>query len=309
MDTEPRHIDEVLAELAKGDEVASSTLAELTCLSREELEPFKQVWDGISPENRQHIVGRLVEIAEDNVELNFDAVFKHSLRDPTPEVRRQAIEGLWENEEPSMIGPLLDLLANDSDEMVRAAAALALRKFTMMAELGKLRQQYLRKIGEGLLAASSNREISEEVRRRALESAAPLNLPEVKEAIRAAHRADDLKLRVSSLYAMGKNCDPAWLPMLVEELGNSEAEMRFEAANALGELGDRGAVPELIDAAADPDSEVQQAVLQALGKIGGPAAKEYLQRCLRSRSEIVRDAARQALEELQTMEDPLSLQL
>ena len=309
MDRESRDLDEILAELGEGGDVASATLAELSGLGREEAASFKKTLAHISTERRRETVGRLVALAEDNIELNFDAIFKQCLSDSDPQVRSRAIEGLRESEDPSLVAPLLDLLTKDASEQVQTAAAIALGKFAMLGELGKLRVPHLSKIQRGLTDVVSDQSRTEELRRRALESVAPLSVAEVREAIEEAYRGHSARLKVSALYAMGKNCDPAWLTILIEELGSQSAEMRYESANALGEIGDQTAIPHLIDAADDPDDEVRQAVMLALGKVGGKTAKEYLQHCLSSRSEAVREAARQALDELRSMEDPLSLQL
>jgi len=144
------------------------------------------------------------------------------------------------------------------------------------------------------------------VRRRALESLSPLSIPEVKKAIALAYGQGTERMRVGSIYAMGRSCDSDWLPILLKETSNSDAERRFEAATALGELGDPDAVPRLMELGNDADSEVRMAALQSLGKIGGSKAREYLQSCMNTRDEAVKDAARHALDELKANEDPLS---
>ncbi|OGO39961.1 MAG: hypothetical protein A2147_04650 [Chloroflexi bacterium RBG_16_57_8] len=298
-----------MADLADADRVTSSTLAELAGLSHEEMESVRNAWPGIELIRRREIVRRLVELSEENVELDFDAIFRLCLKDPDSEIRCQAIEGLWENEETSLISRLLDMLSNDSSYQVQAAAANALGRFTLMAEKGTLPPRHLPHIQGELLHTLNDESRTDEVRRRALEALAPLSVPEVTSAIRDAYEAKNPRFRVSAICAMGKNCDPAWLPMLIAELSNEDAEMRFEAAAALGELGEEDAVPHLTDLGGDPDAEVQRAVLESLGKIGGRKAKEYLQSCLSSRNPAIRDTARQALDELRAMDDPMSLQL
>jgi len=148
--------------------------------------------------------------------------------------------------------------------------------------------------------------VNEEVRRRSLESLSPLSVPEVRKAIASAYARGNERLRIGAIYAMGRNCDHEWVPILLKETSNSDAERRFEAATALGELGDSDAVPRLIELGNDPDSEVRMAALQSLGKIGGSKARECLQSCMSSRDAAVIDAARQALDELKANEDPLS---
>ena len=55
-----------------------------------------------------------------------------------PEVREKAIEGLWEDEDRLLISTLCDLTKDDPSPKVRAAAAMALGKFAILAQDGKL---------------------------------------------------------------------------------------------------------------------------------------------------------------------------
>ena len=305
--TEPPPVEETLAELSDGQKpLLNSKLVRLSSLSTRELDALKQAWPTIDTERQRQIIQRLVVLVEDNLELNFDGIFKHCLKDPDAEVRCQAIEGLWENEEASLIGPLIRLLEQDSSEKVQAAAATALGKFVLLAEHRKLRPDHAMRIEKALLAATSAKDKPVEVQRRALEAVVPLSRPEVKSAIMAAYESHDSRLKVSSIYAMGKNCDPAWLPILLIELDNTDAEVRYEAAVACGDMGEEAAVPALIGLVSDPDIDVRMVAIQALGKVGGAKAKECLQRCLNNTSEAIHETAQQALDELMTIEDPLS---
>ena len=258
---------------------------------------------------RQQIVSRLVELAEDNFELDFDNVFKNCPDDEDAEVRSKAIEGLWENEEPSLINTLLNLFEHDSSPRVQAAAASALGRFVMLAEHQKLRRSYRSKIYQALLATINDNSQPLEVKRRALEAIAPMDSPEVGKTISEAYHSGHPKLKVSSIYAMGKNCNPAWLPLLLKELASADAEIRYEAAAACGEIGEEEAVPHLIELIDDRDIEVQLAAIRALGKIGGTEAKNCLEQCLDDDNETIQQAAEQALYELNEGEEPLSFSL
>jgi len=299
---------QTIASLSNSDrQLSSSSLVYLVNLNPAEMALFGQAWAAIGDKHRRQIIQRLGELAEDNFELNFDSVFRYCLRDEDSEVRCKAIEGLWENEETSLITPLIDLLEQDSSEMVRATAAAALGKFTILAELNKLRSCHASRISHALLAVLSDKKKPLAVRRRALEAVAPLSLPGVTTAIMDAYYHGDPELRASAIHAMGRNSNPSWLPVLLEELGNADDEIRYEAAGACGELGQEEATPYLIKLTRDPDNSVQLVAIQALGKIGGKAAKEHLEQCLRHSSEAVSDAAEQALDELEAGEDPLSM--
>ena len=303
-------IEETIVDLGNSDKpLLSSRLVDLSNLNSEEVGFFKQVWATIEPKRRRQIIHRLVELAEDNFELNFDTIFWSCLKEQDAEVRSKAIEGLWENEEASLIDPLISLLEHDSSKKVQAAAAIGLGKFAMLAELKKLRSCHTSKVCHALLTVISNKSKPIEVRRRALEAAAPLSLPQVKKAIIEAHQSHNSKLKVSAIYAMGKNCHRSWLPILLKELANTDAEIRYEAAGACGELGEEEAVPYLIELINDPDVDAQLAAIQALGKIGGSEAKGFLQQCLNNPSEVIQRQAEQSLYELEVEEKPFTFRV
>jgi HEAT repeat protein len=303
-------IEETIAELTNsGKALLNSKLAELSNLNPEELALFEKAWANIEPKRRRHMMYRLVELAEDNFELDFDDIFKSRLKDPDDKVRSKAIEGLWESEEASLIEPFIRLLEKDVSEEVQAAAATALGKFALLAELKKLRSSHKAKICQALLAVIDDQRRPIEVKRRALEAAAPLSLPQMEKAIVSAYKSGQPKLKTSAIFAMGKNCNHSWLPILLKELTSAEAEMRYEAAGACGELGEKEATPYLAELITDPDVDVQLAAIQALGKIGGPEAKDCLEQCLNEPVEVIRQAAEQALNELEAGEDPLSFRI
>ena len=114
----PLPIEETITKLGNSDKPLLNTrLTELSSLNSEGLDSFKHSWPAIEPERRSQIMHRLVELAEDNLELNFDNIFKYCLKDQEDAVRSKAIEGLRESEEPALIDLLINLLEQDSSEL------------------------------------------------------------------------------------------------------------------------------------------------------------------------------------------------
>lgn len=286
--------------------LVGSKLVNLSALSPEELKLVVDAWPTMDVGRRREIVGKLVELAEENVNLDFDDIFSACLHDDDETVQTEAIDGLWECESRALIDTFVALLRKDAKESVRAAAATALGKFAMLAELGKARDDDRAKVERALFAVIEDPRERSEVTRRALEAIAPLSLQEVKAVIERAYHSDDPKMRASAIYAMGRNCDPAWLPTLLRELASADAEMRYEAAAACGELGEEDAVPHLSRLVHDIDTEVCLSALAALGAIGGGEAESVLRECLGHPDEHISHAAQQALEELSFGHDPLS---
>lgn len=298
-------IEKLISDLANSNKpLSSSGLTELSNLSSEDMEFICRIWESIESKRRQQIIYRLVELAENNFELNFDSIFRNCLKDQDAEVRSKAIVGLRESEEASLINPLIDVLRYDSSEKVQVAATIVLGKFAMLAEHKKIRSCHISKLGEALLSVIGDRSKPVDIRRRALEAAAPLSVPQVRKIIMEAYQSRNPKIRAGAVYAMGKSCNHFWLPILLKELANADTEIRYEAARACGELGEEEAVPCLIELLRDPDTNVQLAAIQALGKIGSGEAKEYLEECLNNPNDLVQEAAEQSLEYLKIVADP-----
>jgi HEAT repeat protein len=306
MEAVPTNLQTIVDGLADPEKPLShASLADLSNLSTPEAGYLAQVWAKIELSRRRKVIARLVELAEENFELNYDIIYKNLLRDEDPEIRVKAIEGLWENEEPSMILTFIRMLNEDKSEIVQAAAAKALSKFAMLAELKKLGPASSSRVAQALLSILNDPTKPPEVWRRALEAAAPLSLPEVKKAIGEAYKSADPKIKNSALYSMGKNCDSAWLPILIKEMSNLNADVRYEAAGACGEVCDEEAVPYLIKMTNDKDYEVQQAAIVALGKIGGIKAKAHLMKLVNHPDENIADAAETALKQVDTEDEEL----
>ncbi len=305
---EPQNCNDIITHLKESrQKLRNSWLARLSDLSSDMLALLGKEWPEITALRRRKIAIRLVELAEEDVTLNFDNIFKAILKDPDKEVRLQAIHGLWENEQPSLAKSLIQMMVSDQSSEVQAAATQALGKFALLAECQELEPDLASELQKALLCVINTKSKTEEVKRRALESVAPLNLPETTIAIRNAYQEGNLKFKASAIYAMGKNCDPRWLPVLIDGLKSKSAEIRYEAAYACGEMEAESSVPDLARLLDDPDAEVQLASVQALGKIGSKSARESLNKCLINPREAVRELARKTLDELYTMEGLLPI--
>ncbi len=302
----PVTLDEALESLSsQKDCPPASYLAELSDLSGEALEEFKASWNTIPSHRRHEIIAKLTELADSNVELNFDSVFAIGLKDGEEKVRLHSIAGLWENDDKWLMEALIHLLKKDPSVIVRIASAQALERFCLNAELND-HTSNKKKLEIELLLIFNNPNEDMELRRRALEAVSPLSLPGIHKAIQSAYENLDVRLKTSAIYAMGANCNLCWLPSLSAELGSSNAELRYEAARACGELSEEDAVPYLLPLIQDEDKDVQLAAISSLGKIGGTEARETLMDLVDHSRRLVREAASQALHELELYNNPFS---
>ncbi len=300
-------LDQWLQDIADANtNLSYPILVELSGLAPSELGQFARSWSKMDVIRRRQVVDSMVVAAEENADLDFASVLRVCFKDPDAKVRQRSIEGVWEIEDRSLILSLTDVLKGDNSGEVRAAAAMALGKFSMLAQDGKILSKDGDQVRESLMQVLEDEDEWLGVRRRALESAAPFDVADVNKHIQLAYNSDDLDLKCSSLYAMGKTGNPNWLQALYRELQSAVPAVRYEAATACGEIDDGDATPHLVSLIQDDDLQVQLAAIRSLGTIGGSLARRALRRCLKMEDPVLEDAAKEALEAVQATEDPLS---
>lgn len=262
-------------------------------------------WPGLPSATRLAAVQELVDMVEERLDFHFGRFFRVALGDEDARVRQLAITGLWEDEGtdlPDRLGTLMEL---DESQDVRAQAAQGLARFADLAELGNLAGVELR---DRLFAVATNDEESWHVRRRAVEAASSFGTdPRLPELIEQMFDEDELGLRASAVYAMGRAMDSRWLATTINEFVSDDAEIRYEAARAAGLLADTDALPGLSELALDEDLEVRLAAIGSIGQIGGAAAVRILRRLLEEAPDTDEEAIDDALIEASIVADPLSL--
>ncbi len=301
-------LGEVIPQLLDaGCELKPSLLGRLSGLTPEEHRELLEVWDDIPTSRRLMIIRAVTGMAEDNIEMEFTGLLCAALEDDDAPVRASAAAGLWETGDRAVIAPLAAMLANDESHEARAAAAAALGHFAELAEDGKLIERDAALVRNALLSALEDGEEETAVRRRALESIASLGDPDIPGWIRWAYRSGEPLLRQSAVYAMGRTCNPVWLPVIEHEFGSSVAAMRFEAANAARELADPKTLPHLHELVTDDDPQVSLAAVQAIGGIGGAAARKLLKHYVEQGDATLSEAAQEALRALEADEGDFSM--
>jgi HEAT repeat protein len=287
--------------------LSSQALVRLSGASREQTAAFARAWRDLGQERKREAITQMVELAEANFELDFAALLRSCLDDQDPLVRKHAIEGLWEDERPSLVEPLIRILSSDPDVQVRATAAVSLGRFVFMGECEELEARRAEAIRQALKKVIRNPQEDPEVVRRAIESIAYVNDDEVRGIIDNAYEHGDGLMRESAVFAMGRSAELLWADTVLEELQDLAAGMRYEAARACGEMQLKRAVGPLIKLVQDPDREVQGMAVWALGQIGGERARLALERWAESDDESLSTSAQEALDELDFAVRPMDL--
>jgi len=284
------------------------TLAKLSGLRGQPLEDFLVTWHELPPAERRLAVKTMAELAEDNVELDFNDLYRRFLKDPDAEVRSLAIEGLWEDERASTAELLIETVRTDAVESVRAVAVDGLGRFALRIALGEVSARVADRVRAMLLELVAPGQ-PHELRRRAVEAGGYLSEEPFRQATRAAYAGSDIRLQASAVRAMGRSADALWTDTIMRELRSEEPMMRFEAVRAAGEMEDARFVPALTDAVDDEDTEVRLAAIEALGLIGGQRARQALMRIRQGRDPVLADAAEAALDEMDTITAPLGVRV
>jgi len=272
----PRELNSLLDRLIAGERPGSSELTLLSDLGRDDTEIVRGSWQRIPTASRASVLTRVAELAEDNVELDFESLGDIALDDEHPEVRALAADTLWESQDRHIAAHLRDRL-DDDDSEVRAAAARSLRQFVILREYEQVDATEGDAVVDALRARAEDPAEDEEVRASALESLGARALPWVPGLIQEAFDGDERRMRLAAIHAMGDSADDRWLDYLYEQFYADDPEFRYESVVAAGAIGSEDALGPISDLLEDDDAEVVMAAVEALGEIGGAEAAEKLE--------------------------------
>lgn len=245
-----------------------------------QLKPLLKTWPQVSLARQRALLEDLEELAENDTLLCFDNLVRALLKDPDPQVRVLALRLLWECEDTRLVPTFLEILTEDSDFNVRAAAATALGLFVYLGKVEEIPARIHHHVEEKLLAAARSTDQTL-VRRRALEALGNSSRIEVAALIEAAYGEKDPDWKVSALFAMGRSGDERWGKQVLSNLRNRNEAIRLEALRAAGELALPAARPILLDMLADEeDVETQHEIIWVLTKIGGEGVQDHLMELL-----------------------------
>ena len=282
-------------------------LAALSDLDADKFERFSVTWEDLSPDRRRALLKELGSVADAQIELTFEAINRFALDDSEPTVRQQAIENLWESEDPGLVRSFLSMLNDDPSPAVRGAAGKALGVFVFMAETRELEPGIQHEMENALLAAARS-DSTDDVRDRCLRSLGYSSRPEVPELIKEGYAARSESRIASALRAMARSANPLWGENVMARLHDGSPIIRLEAVRAAGEIDLREGVSDLIELLEDVDEPVRRAAMWSLGQIGGPKASEALTSLVEEElNEGEQETLRDAIDNLVFVEGALDL--
>ena len=268
-----RELDELFSLLMDEEQLLPiEELSALSDLDTLQLDRFSSCWHSLSPLRRRTLLATLGQQADEYIELLFDNINRLALGDPNPNVRKIAIGNLWESTDPSLLTPFRAALNEDNSIEVRIAAADALGRFVLIAELEDSSLEESNQIVEDLLLTLKS-SVPPALHRACIESLGFSSREDAQAIIADAYHSGDEELLQSALLAMGRSANPVWRPEILEELHHPSPQIRAVAARTAGELELHDATQPLVELLEDVSDEVVHIAIWSLGQVGGDAAR------------------------------------
>ncbi len=287
---------DALAMVVPGAKPSDAALRAFSDLAGEQLSQWHAAFAMLPADQRSGLIERMRDLSEEDIEVDFRALFRIGLTDGAERVRLASIEGLEEDDRPSLIDPLIARLRDDPSETVRAAAAQALGQFVYIAELDRVNNARREQLYAALMRALLTTPEESLVHRRALESLSYVANEEVDLQIRDAFNSSNDLLRLSAIVAMGRSQNRAYQTLVRDELTSISPAVRRQAAFASGQLEDEDAVRDLAALLDDPVMDVRFAALDALAAIGTQDARALMVQATASEDDEFAAYAEEALE-------------
>jgi HEAT repeat protein len=283
----------------------------LSDLSPVQIKKILPVWVELPSHRKISLLEDLEETLEKDTLVNFDALANAVLSDIDPRVRLLAIRLLWESEDTHLIPVIIEMMMEDQEEAVRAAAANFLGCFVYLGELETIPDTHKISIVRNLLEVIAGEDLPQ-VKHRALESLGYSSHPKIPSLIEEALKSGDTLWTSAALCAISHSADESWEKSVLQYLIDSEHEIQFEAIRAAGELELVSAIEPLASLLEDEmtDPEIRMAAIWSLSQIGGDFARNTLVGILEtSQDDDEIELIEAALENLENEIDPQSFKL
>lgn len=296
---------------AEDTPISISHIYRLSDLPQEELAQFVARFPSLPVERREALARHMADISEENFQVDYSLLTPYLLQDPSAEVRKAALDALWDSSNISLIDLIIRTMETDPSMEVRTVAAATLGHYVLMAQWKELPPRIEKPIVDALLRQLNQPNPNPSLWRVALESFAGSSHPQVNNFIERAYEQRDDQTQISAVFAMGRSADRRWLITVQDEMQNDDPQMRAEAARAAGAFGASDPVEQLIELAHnDEDLEVRLAAVHALGQIGGAIASEALGELAEDpEAEDLYDAIEEALDEMMWLGGEIDLSL
>ena len=271
-------VEQVLEQLVNEHIEFNTTLVYgLSDLSQDAIQRIRPAWVLLGGDTKLTIVRHLIDVAEANIELHYDAFGWLVLEEREPDIIEAAIDLLWENESLELMDRLIDLTSETNIDHLRLSAIRHLERFVVLGEYGEIHSEAYAKLLQRLQSLWYSGDQDARIRGACIESLGNASFEALPKLIEEAYSSDSEELRRSAVYAMGRTCDDSWEDLLLDELSSRDAQMRYEAARACGHIESKEALSLLYRMVIDDEREIQEIAIWSMGEIGGRYAQNHLE--------------------------------
>lgn len=228
---------------------------------------------------------RLIKDASPEQMIEDPTFILQQLNHQDPSIRSLAVECLWDYPDPEAAGRLLTLTKSDPDGSVRIKAITALGRYMYEGEMemydleeGSWEDPYtepvmtaeqFKRMRDFLIATCQDPRKSLDERRFALEVVSFLSSDEVRQLIKEAYASDQKQMRISALFAIGRNMSNELWNLVIESLHDEDADIRAEAIRSAGECQIEEAHDQLMFLAkTTTDQEEFRSTIMAIAALG-----------------------------------------
>lgn len=279
--TPPNHsvsVDQLLDHLSQDDVQLNATLIYgLSDLDKHAIERIRPAWLLLDNDTKVSIIRHLIDVAESNVELHYDPLGLLVIEDRNANVIEAGIDLLWENESVELLEQLIQFTHHSYPDHLRSTAIRHLERYVLLGEYGEIPLESRNQVLECLLTLWHSNPHHNSLRGAVIECLGNASFEELPNLIEEAYASDSEEIRRSAVYAMGRTCDITWEDVLLTELDNRDAQMRYEAARACGQIETEEAILPLYHLVMNDEAEVQEIAIWAMGEIGGHFAQDRLE--------------------------------
>jgi HEAT repeat protein len=252
-------------------------------------------------------------IAAQEPGMDYSDFFVHQLDDEDPRVRALAMEGLWGYADPHLIDRLIEMAEQDPSPLVRGKAISTLGAFIYLGEMAdyefdwgpmtemmredELSREDFERVKAYLLDIYQDERHTLDERRFALEALSFHSDPKIAEMIEEAYHHSERAMKISAVFAMGRNGRTIWDEIIERELYSEDQEIQLEAIRAAGQLGLVNLGVDLLRLTHSDDRDIMLEAIEALGQTGWEGAFERLEELTLDPDAEIAEVAENALDD------------
>ena len=262
-----------------------------------------------------------LEENEDRYFNDYSKELKLLINDENNEIRKKAIDLLWDDPSSENLALLITIAETDSEPEVRHRAIIGLGRYIYEgmefslsgsfddAEYNDFAKEIFeetitgdeyKKVRDYLINIFNNNEKTLDERRYALEALSFSIEDDIQEIIRDSYNSSERLMKLSAIFAMGRNGLLCWKNILLTELDNPDELLQKEAITAAGEMALTEAGKKIQELTYSENPDIVKAAIWSLAQSGWEGAYNRLEELTNSDDTEISTLAEEALEEWYT---------